>query len=64
MKKIICPNCQKPSLSNGMYSEDFASVFDETCKECGKHHYVYIGANDSKESWDRFRAEFKTVGAE
>ncbi len=59
--KLICPDCNKPTLRNSMFSEDGASVFDQTCPDCGKKHYEYIGYHDGKHVWDRFDEKYKKV---
>ena len=61
MKKRICPDCKKPTISNSMYSEDGASVLDEVCESCGKRQYYYIGYHDGKSAWDLFDEKYALV---
>lgn len=57
-----CAGCHAYTLPNRMYSEDFAAIFDESCPKCGAHARAYIGANDSRETFDRTMAKWPLEG--
>jgi hypothetical protein len=56
--KRRCTGCGKYTLQNAFYSEDYAAVFDQDCPECGTKARAYIGANDSRATFERVMAKW------
>lgn len=53
-----CPHCKRAGLTRGMFSEDFTSVFDQSCKFCNTRFYEAIGEHAPQSRWDDFEIKY------